>query len=238
MNASYKKALLGSETPFSVTEAFKEVRTNLLYTARDERCPVYGITSAFAHSGKSVCCANLAVSFAQLGKRVLLIDCDLRNPIQHRIFEKDRSFGVSELLAGIEKDFENAIKSVEKYPGLDVLLSGHIPPNPSELLASEHFSQLLERLKECYDCIFIDFPPGGLVVDALIPSRLLTGYVVVVRAGLDDKRALGQLISSMKRVDAKLLGLLLNDVNPKENGYYTRPRRHYRYDYQYTGEKK
>ena len=111
---SYKNMLVNANTPFAIGEAFKEIRTNMLYTARDVRCPVYAVTSAFAHAGKSVVTANLAASFAGLGKRVLILDADLRNPAQQKIFGTDRSLGVSEIAAGICLDADAAILMEEK----------------------------------------------------------------------------------------------------------------------------
>ncbi len=241
MQYNYQKVLLDAQTPFAIAEAFKEIRTNMLYTAREVRCPVYAVTSAFAHAGKSVLVANLALSFAELGKRVLLMDCDLRNPVQHKIFGVPRSFGISELAAGMSEEVEKAILPTENER-LQLIPSGHIPPNPAELLSSSHFEKLIRGMQERYDFIFLDFPPTGVVVDALVPARLVTGYALVVRSGADDKRALGQAITSMKNVDANLIGFILNDVNPKSNAYYGSLDRHryrggYRYHYNYSYSK-
>ncbi|MBO7292847.1 MAG: capsular biosynthesis protein, partial [Clostridia bacterium] len=93
----YKSMLVGPTSPFAIGEAFKEIRTNMLYTARGIQCPIYAVTSDFAHAGKTVISANLAASFAGLGKRVLLIDADLRNPAQHKVFSVERSPGLSEV---------------------------------------------------------------------------------------------------------------------------------------------
>ena len=230
---NYKNVLVGPTTPFAIGEAFKEIRTNMLYTARDVKCPVYAVTSAFAHAGKSVLIANLAASFAELGKRVLLVDADLRNPAQHKIFSLDRSIGISEVAAGIATDVSAAVlhTSVER---LDVIPAGHIPPNPTELLSSAAFSNLITTMQEQYDAIFIDFPPVGVVVDALIPASLITGYAVVVRSGLDDRRAVGEVLSSLSGVGARVLGFILNDVDPKIGGYGRGERSRYKYRYHYN----
>lgn len=233
----YKNVLVTPSTPFAIGEAFKEIRTNMLYTARDVKCPVYAVTSAFAHAGKSVLIANLAASFAELGKRILLIDADLRNPAQHKIFSLDRSLGVSEIAAGIIEDSANAILHTQ-VERLDVVPAGHIPPNPTELLSTAAFTDFVTAMQEQYDAIFIDFPPVGVVVDALIPSSLITGYAVVVRSGLDDRRAVADVLSSLSGVGARVLGFILNDVDPKHGGYgrseRTRNRYRYRYNYSYT----
>ncbi len=232
----YKNVLVGPNTPFSIGEAFKEIRTNMLYTARDVKCPVYAITSAFAHAGKSVLIANIAASFAELGKRAILIDADMRNPAQHKIFGSERTNGLSEITAGIITDYDKAILSTV-IPGLDLIPAGHIPPNPSELLATPAFEALILAMQQRYDAIFIDFPPVGVVVDPLIPTALVTGYVVAVRSRLDDRRAVAEALASLSGVDAKVLGFVLNDVDPKVGGYGRDKGKYkyrYRYNYAYT----
>lgn len=230
---SYKNVLVGPDTPFAIGEAFKEIRTNMLYTARGVKCPVYAVTSAFAHAGKSVLIANLAASFAELGKRVLLVDADLRNPAQHKIFGIDRSQGVSEIAAGMIENPTDAIctTGIER---LDLVPSGHIPPNPSELLATASFEAFIEKTKETYDAIFVDFPPAGVVVDALIPAHMVTGYAVVVRSGLDVRRAVGEVLDSLRGVGAKVLGFILNDVDPKIGSYGRGDKSKYKYRYRYN----
>ncbi len=228
----YKNVLVGPDTPFAIGEAFKEIRTNMLYTARDVKCPVYAITSAFAHAGKSVLIANIAASFAELGKRALLIDADMRNPAQHKIFRTVRTNGLSEITAGIVEDYDSVILPTVAA-GLDLIPAGHIPPNPSELLSSVNFEKLILAMQEKYDAIFLDFPPVGVVVDALIPTSLITGYVVAVRSRLDDRRVLAEALASLAGVDAKVLGFILNDVNPKVGGY-GRDKGKYKYRYKYN----
>lgn len=231
---SYKNMLVNANTPFAIGEAFKEIRTNMLYTARDVRCPVYAVTSAFAHAGKSVVTANLAASFAGLGKRVLILDADLRNPAQQKIFGTDRSLGVSEIAAGICLDADAAILSTG-IPGLSLIPAGHLPPNPAELLATQQFADFIHAMQERYDAIFLDFPPAGVVVDAMIPAHLVTGYTIVVRSGLSDRRAVAGVLSSMRGVGAKVLGLVLNDVDLKEGSYGRSGNRYkYRYNYNYS----
>lgn len=232
----YKNVLTNSKTPFAIVEAYKEIRTNMLYTARGIKCPIYAVTSAFAHAGKSVTVANLASSFADLGKHVLLIDADLRNPVQDKIFSLDRSIGVSEIAAGICEEYEGAVVKTH-IEGLDLIPAGHIPPNPSELLATSHFEAFLRAAQEHYDAIFIDFPPAGVVVDALMPAHLITGYAVVVRSGLDDRRAVSSLLSSLSGVGAKVIGFIMNGVDPKLGGVCERGRAMYKYYNHYAYRK-
>lgn len=235
---SYKNVLTTEKTPFAIVEAYKEIRTNMLYTARNVKCPIYALTSALAHAGKSVTTANLASSFADLGKHVLLIDADLRNPVQDKIFSVDRSVGVSEIAAGICEDYKTAVIKTH-IEGLDLITAGHIPPNPSELLATARFEEFLLAAQEQYDAIFIDFPPAGVVVDPLIPAQLITGYALVVRSGLDDRRAIASLLSSLNGVGAKVIGFIMNGVDPKIGRAYEGNRSLYKYYSHYSyGEKK
>lgn len=233
----YKNVLAGPGTPFAIVEAYKEIRTNMLYTARGLKCPIYALTSAYAHAGKSVTVANLASSFAELGKRVLLVDADLRNPVQDRIFSLDRSVGVSEIAAGLCEGLESVVVKTH-IEGLDLAPAGHIPPNPSELLAGARFEAFLREAQEIYDAIFIDFPPAGVVVDALIPAQLITGYAIVVRSGMDDRRAVSSLLSSLSGVGAKVIGFILNGVDPKIGRMYEGSRAAYKYRRYYGREQK
>ena len=234
----YQNTLTTEKTPFAIVEAYKEIRTNMLYTARNVKCPIYALTSAFAHAGKSVTAANLASSFLDLGKRVLLIDADLRNPVQDKIFSIDRSVGVSEIAAGICEDYTAAVIKTH-IEGLDLIPAGHIPPNPSELLANANFERFLRAAQEQYDAIFIDFPPAGVVVDPLIPAHLVTGYAVVVRSGLDVRRAVAALLSSLSGVGGKVIGFIMNGVDPKVGRAYEGKRSLYKYYNHYSyGEKK
>ena len=225
----YENVLVNKHSPFALSESFKTIRTNILYTGKNEKCPVYGITSSFGGSGKSVVIANLSQSFAQLGKKTILIDCDLRRPTQHKIFAVSNSSGVSEFLAGLECDIEKLV-SHTLTENLDILTSGRIPPNPAELLAGENMEKLLNKLKESYDVIFIDFPPVTIVSDCIVPTKLVTGYIFVVRCGYDDSRQISSAIESMRKVDANIIGIVLNDINFKTGGYFSSK---YRYGYSY-----
>lgn len=221
---SYAGKIICAETPFAVTEAFKTLRANLMFSSAGEDCPVFGTTSAYSDTGKSIITANAAVSFAQLEKKVLVIDGDMRKPVQHRIFECENRHGLSELLsAGKSQTAEEAFeRSVIHgvYPGLDLVPCGKLPPNPSELLASENMQRFIEYAKSVYDVIFIDFPPICNVSDAGVAAELITGYMIAVRAGETDKREVASAIEQMEHMKAKIIGFVLNDVNIKTDGSY------------------
>lgn len=226
---SYNHVLLTPDSPFLETEAFKTIRTGLLYSSKGEDCPVYAVTSSYAHSGKSVVSANLALTFAQLGKKVLLIDLDMRCPVQIKIFRVASACGVSEVLAGLEKNAQNAI-SRTAVENLWLMTSGRIPPNPTELLSTQRMRSLLEEMRGQFDYIFLDLPPVGVVSDALILSDQVTGYVYTVRAELDDKPNLRDCLDKMKQGGANVLGFILNDVKPRTDQKYKKDY-YYRYGY-------
>ena len=215
MNASSAK-ILSNTTPFAVRESFNQLRTNLMYTFSEEsKCPIFGITSVGEEAGKSTVLANLAISFSQIGKKVLLIDGDMRCPTLHRFFQIDAEHsGLSEMISGMERD---GIIS-EIMPNLDLITSGHIPPNPSELLVSNKLKELIENWKQSYDIIFFDFPPIGLIADALSICKEITGYIFNIGSGHDNAKDINMAIESMEQVGARIVGLILNDYNIKGSG--------------------
>ena len=239
MSKNYRNVLVTPSSPFALTESFKAIRTNMLYTGKNDKCPVFGVTSANMDAGKSIFLANIAQAFAQLGKKALLLDCDIRKPVQHKIFDVNIEYGISELLAGINTDIKKAICHTH-IENLDLITAGHIPPNPSELLASENLKEMLKLLKDVYDVIFVDFPPVGVVIDALVPVELITAYVMVVRSGRDRIQDVDAALELMKNSNASIAGCVLNDVNIKKSGTG-----HYRYSrygkygyYRYSYENK
>lgn len=229
---SYRDILVADGSNFMAVEAFKTIRTNLLYSAKGGKCPVFAVTSSFAHSGKSIVFANLAISFAKLGKKVLLIDLDMRCPVQHKIFHTDNRYGASEWLAEIPSDGAEAFRKTE-YENLYLMSAGRIPPNPSELLSSDSLRNTLDALKKDFDYIFLDLPPIGVVSDALVVSDHVTGYVYVVRAEYDNKSAVREGFDAMKKSGARLLGFILNDVSPSNDKHYGKKYQDDRYGYRY-----
>jgi capsular exopolysaccharide synthesis family protein len=197
-----------------------------MYTISDntDGAPVLAVTSTNENAGKSTIIVNLAISFAQLDKKVLLIDGDMRCPVVHRHFEMEsHDKGLSEVISGIETDVINH----DVRPGLDVITSGRIPPNPSELITSPKFTELLNNWKQQYDIIFIDFPPIGVVTDSLAACKNVNGYVFVVRAGSSSAKSINSAISAIEQVGAKIVGVVLNDYNMKGARRYKHVSSHY-----------
>ena len=213
--------ILSDDTPFAIREAFNLLRTNLMYTLSDstDGAPIYAVTSTTESAGKSTVIVNLAISFAQLNKKVLIIDGDMRRPVIHTYLDIDsRVNGLSELISGINNDV--TIKNVR--PNLDVITSGRIPPNPSELIISPRFEEYLNAWKKEYDIIFIDFPPIGIVTDAIANCKIVNGYIFVVRSGRCNAKSINACIESMEQVGAKIVGVVLNDYNIKGSSNYSR----------------
>lgn len=233
--ANNRRRLLRESTPFAVKEAYVKLRTNLLFcmTADGKRpCQVFAVTSANAAEGKSLTAANIAISFGMLGKRTLLIDADLRKPTQQRLWQIDEEAGLCDFLAGFS---ELVTRQVDTIP-LTILCAGTIPPNPSELLASDRMRRFVEEAMAEYDYVFIDLPPINVVADAQIVAPFVDGVLLVARSGHTTAEGLLAAADSVRRAGGNLCGIVLNDLNMKSAKYSY----HYKYGddygYQYTYE--
>lgn len=224
------KKILCQNSPFAVKEAYNAIRTNLLFTQQGEKCPIFVVTSPTANNGKTINSINLAVSFAQMGKRTLLIDADMRNPTIHRLFSISVKNGLSEILAGLTDNISVSKTDVEN---LSVLTAGKIPPNPAELLSSARMDKLLEFVKEHYDCVFIDTPPINLVTDSTIFAQKVTGYIVIVKTDTTNTHDVKTTVTNIEQIDGNILGFILNDVNSEKKKYYSYYRK-YNYNYSYN----
>ncbi|MFL5616083.1 MAG: polysaccharide biosynthesis tyrosine autokinase [Gemmatimonadaceae bacterium] len=210
-----------SDVRSSGAEAYRTLRTNLLFSAAVQAVSRIVITSPGPEEGKSTTAANLAIAFAQQGHRVLLIDCDLRRARIHRIFEETNIPGLTSVLVGGDP-IASAIRT-SRVPGLNILPSGPLPPNPAELLGSVQMTALLDQLSLNYDLLILDTPPLLAASDAAIVSRVVDGAIVVVRAGKTEKSALQTAVQQLATVGARVLGTVLNDPDaevPKYARYY------------------
>jgi capsular exopolysaccharide synthesis family protein len=230
--------LISTNSPFAIKEAYITTRTNLMFTNKDdESCPVYVVTSALPNDGKSINCVNLALTFAQMEKKILIIDMDMRNPTIHQLLGVPLEHGVSEILAGLEKNVY--IKGTE-HNNLNVISAGRIPPNPAELLSGKKVDILLSEAQERFDYIFIDTPPVEVVSDAAIVAKKVTGLILVVRNGLTDISVVKHSINTLEQVAAPVVGFLLNDVNPKNQSIHKGYKYRYHYynsDYDYSSKR-
>lgn len=196
------------------SEAYKSLRTNIQYSSYDEKIQVILVTSSQPQEGKSTTSGNLALSLAQDGKRVVLIDCDLRKPSVHKKFGISNATGLSEVILGRK----GLLESMHEYkPTLDILTSGKIPPNPSEMLGSENMRRLIKELKEHYDYVVLDTPPVLAVTDSQILATRVDGVVFVVKANHTKKDLIIQAKKQLDKVKAPIIGTVLNAVNPKDN---------------------
>ena len=237
LNDTLETPILSSDVPFAIREAFNQLRTNLMYTITEdvEDAPVFAITSSAESTGKSMIITNLAISFSQIDKKVLLIDADMRCPVIHDYFGfDDKQQGLSDYISGFSTDV--IIRDVRK--NLDIITSGRIPPNPSELLTSPRFTSYLNAWKKEYDIIFIDFPPIGVVTDSVANIKSITGYIFTIRSGRSTAKKINSSIESMERLGAKIVGVVLNDYDVKGAGYYHHNNKYSKYGSKYSESSK
>lgn len=217
------RELIVHEMPTSgIAEASRSIRTNILFTAPDKPYKVMLITSAAMGEGKTTVACCIAIAMAQTGKRVVLVDCDLRRPRLHHIFQKGGGAGLTTAL--VESDHEEHIEETE-VPNLSVCVAGPHPPNPAELLQSESFKSVLKRLTEKFDYVILDSPPVLAVTDAAVLSTLVDGVVMVTRAFQTRKELAQHAVRRLTGIGAHVAGVVLNAVNLTKDEY--------KYSYQY-----
>ena len=197
---------------YFIREAFNTLRTNVLFSGKDVKTII--VTSCFAHEGKTTVSFNLCTSLAEAGKRVLLVDADLRKSAFITRYTKEKGvFGLSQVLSG-QVDLSNAI-----YPtsvkGLDVIFTGPFPPNPTELVGSPAFRELLASQRPVYDYIIIDAPPLGLVIDAAVMGSFCDGAVLVINAGTVKRRVALDVKTQLEKSGTRLIGVVLNQIQKK-----------------------
>lgn len=203
-----------------ISENIKSLRTNLQFTSVDRDLETILVTSTNAGEGKSFISSNLAVSFAQAGARVLLVDCDLRKGRLHKIFGLTNTEGLSNLLTSDLRGLSKYIRPT-KTNNLDVITCGTYPPNPSELLASQKNKRLIKILQEHYDIVIFDGVPLAGLADSVILSSLVDETLVVVRDGFTSKTDLAYAKESLDKVGAKIAGVVFNMVNQRATKYYS-----------------
>jgi non-specific protein-tyrosine kinase len=229
------KRLLAVEDPRSlVSESYRTLRTNLQFSSLDKPLRSLVVTSATAEEGKTTKAANLAVVMAQAGKRVVLIDADLRRPAAHRFFALPNREGLTSALVREPMELSDYLQSTQ-VPNLRVLTSGPVPPNPQELLGSQRMEELLLDLRERADFVLVDTPPVLLVADASILAARTDGVVVVVNTGQTRRTAVEQAVEGLRQMGANVVGAVLNMVHVRGGGdYYYGYSSHY-YDQESRG---
>ena len=202
-----------------IAEAYRGIRTSIEFSNLDKNLQVITVTSSMQNEGKSTVLANLAVSFANLDKKVLIMEGDLRNPSVHRMFNISNIKGLTDILLQ-NKVFADCVHCTD-VKNLHVLTCGAIPPNPSEMLSSKKIRDFIESLREYYDYVFIDAPPIGIVTDAGIISTYTDGCIFVVGAGEADIEMAKVSKERLEKVGANILGVVLNKFESSgASGYY------------------
>jgi protein-tyrosine kinase len=205
-----------------IAEAYRALRTNLEFSNLDKSLRSLLVTSAGAEEGKSTTLANLAVTLAQSGKRVILVDADLRRPTQHQIFGLKNNAGLTDM---VRDDAMLATPPLQEtsVPNLQVLTSGQLPPNPAEVLGSKRMSEILTALSQNADIVLLDAPPLLAVTDAAVLSSRVDGVLLVVSAGKTKRENARKAQSQLEKINARVIGAVLNNVKADSNAqtYYS-----------------
>ncbi len=230
------KAILTPDSPFAYKEAYKLLRTNLNFiTSTIGNCKKIVVTSSMPNEGKSIFAINLAITLAENGSKVLLIDCDMRKPALHRYLRVKENYlrGLSTILSGKE-ELSNCVFFHPKH-NFSFILAGTIPPNPSEMLGSQSMNDMLETLSGSFDYIICDAPPAGFVTDPIVLSRHADGVLLVVRQSNTRRNMVHNVKQSFESVNANLLGVVLNRCDIRDvRDRYSYHRYGYSYSYGYS----
>lgn len=228
-NTDKARNVISNDSKFAIVEGYKIARTNLMFSLTANQSNCVAVTSWSKGEGKSTATVNLAISLAKMGKRVLLIDTDLRRPNLHNLLKLKNESGLSDVI-GQFTDFDQAVQR-DVISFLDVLTSGAIPPNPSELLGSSIFEELINRVKQEYDYVIMDTPPLGVVADTLLLKNYVPGYVFVVRERVTTHGDIESALQSIKIADTKIIGFLKVGCDIKSKKGYNKYGRKYGYGY-------
>ena len=227
-----KKMILSDKSPFTVKEAYKTLRTNVMFSlpGNDSKC--IGVVSADRGDGKSSVAINLAISFSQIKKKVIIVDCDLRLPTIATKLGIDSKYGLSNFLSGNQDSDESLIRYSKTF-GIDIVTSGEIPPDPTTLLESNQMKSFIELMKKHYDYIILDFPPVNIVSDAAIMSEIVDGYLIVVRHNESEYHKISETLRQMQFAGAKILGFVYNGKDDRKKYYKSTKYNKYYYHNKY-----
>ena len=212
-----KKGIALKKIKSEVAEQFRTLRTNIRFSSLGDEIKSIVITSSLPGEGKSTIISNLAVAMASSGKRVVIVDCDLRKPTIHKKFSQSNLCGLTNILVQDKKVLE-MINNTD-FPNLYVIPSGPIPPNPSELLGSKNMKSTLTELINLFDIVLMDTPPVMYITDAQILSAISQGTIIVSSYGKTEKASLLNAKENIEKVGGKILGVVINKVPEKYNGY-------------------
>lgn len=220
------------QVPFAVVEAYKAIRTNLTFLLSSSETKVFGITSPEAGEGKSTTAINMAIAFSQLSDKVLLIDADMRRSSVHKKLKIENDAGLSNILAGFNK-YNEVINHISET--LDVITAGQVPPNPSELLGSDRFKELIDKVGNEYSYVIIDTPPVDVVTDALVIAPQTAGLVLVVKDQVTPTDSINRAIEAANFAGINILGAVMNASNPKSVNFKYRKSGYSKYGYGCSG---
>lgn len=201
-----------------IAEAYRKIATNIQFANVDRDIKTIMITSSLASEGKTTTISNLATVMTELNKKILLVDLDLRKPAVHKQFNLSNRMGLTDLLLN-KDDFKTYVQNIQS--GLDVITSGKIPSNPTEIINSNAIKELIKKLSEYYDYIFLDTPPLVFVSDPLTIATYADAVILTIAHSETDKEVIKKTIDSLKQVNANIIGTILNKIPvSKHNKYY------------------
>ena len=237
-NTSHRKLFtVSSDAPFQFVEAYKSLRTNLEFLSSAGNCKTILITSSVPEEGKTNVAVNLAMTIAASGKRVVLVDCDLRKATTSRYLRIPRNHaGLTNVITSKDEGALAAALVRVKDSGITVLATGTIPPNPTELLSAPMTEKIFASLQKAFDYVIVDTPPVSLVTDAAVLCRMADGVLLVVRPGVTTIQSAQLSKKNLEAVNAHILGVVMNGYNGKQSG--RRDGYSYAYSYSYYDEDK
>ncbi len=221
MSEEYAEMLIVKTKPKShISEAYRTLRTNIKFSSLDKPLKTIMITSSVPHEGKTTNAVNLALTISESGKKVIIVDADLRRPVVHKVFNSDSKPGLTNVLVGSMKLSEVIKRADEIDSHLYYIPCGPIPPNPSELLGSDKMKTVIEELKQQADTIIFDTPPTIGFADSLVLANQMDGVVLLLSSGEVTRDAAKQAKLLLEKAKANILGVILNRVDVKREGYY------------------
>lgn len=209
-----REYILSDKTDFFVREAYNTLRSNITFSLTDKGCKIVAVTSTNPGEGKSITALNISTAYAEINKKVLLVDCDLRKPKVHKLLKIKSAPGLSNVLIDEIKPSES-IQTIGQY-GIDVITAGDIPPNSTQLLESEQLNELLEYVKDKYDYVILDTPPINVVIDACILAKHTNGIIYVIKQSYAKKDHIFNAVRQLEFSQGKIIGFVLNDINDKK----------------------
>lgn len=226
---------VGDQLNFGASESYKRLRTNIFFSLDDKDDGGYaiGVTSSLRGEGKSTTSLNTAYSLAESGKKVILLECDMRLPVLGNKLGIELEPGLSNFIVGLCNGDE-AIRPSLIHHNLDVILAGSIPPNPSELLGTKRFKNIIKALEKSYDFVIIDLPPITSVSDALVVASELDGMIVVVRQDVCSKSVLNDTMRQLNVIKDKIIGFVFNGATSEGKAY---GKKYYKYGYGYENSR-